>query len=65
VREFSCVVREFSCVVEGVTRKELEIQGLKQLEIGVEYLGFLVTLEGTLPSEGKLMHMHLFLSYRE
>jgi hypothetical protein len=29
--------------VKGVTRKELEIQGLKQLEIGVEYLGFLAT----------------------
>jgi len=34
---------EFSRVVKGVTRSELEVQGLKLLEFGVEYLGFLVT----------------------
>jgi len=45
--------------VKGVARSKLEVQGLKQLEFTVEYLGFLVTQEGTMPSEGKLMHINL------
>ena len=48
--------------MKEVTRSKLEVQGLKQLEFRVEYLGFLVTLESTMPSEGKLLHIHLFPS---
>jgi hypothetical protein len=53
---------DFSCIVKGITRSELEVQGLKQLEFGFLYLGFLVTWIGNMHSEGKLMHILLLPS---